>query len=169
MGDPCPGRTVLYQSFRVANPRVKQPITYWNNGMDIGVEQTHIWRQPILDRNKNLFAFELLFRGDQEEAVAGSMSPDDSRATAIVISNVFNELGAEAILGPCNGFINLNESMLMCEVIELLPKSKTVFEIMKTVQVTDKVMERCRQLRLAGYRLALDDVADLNDRRIDML
>ncbi len=137
--------------------------------MNIGFEQTHIGRQPILDRNRSLYAFELLFRGETNADSSGSTSSDDSNDTATVISNAFNELGAEAILGPCRGFVNLNESILMDEVIELLPKSKVVFEIMKTVQITCKVIERCRQLRSAGYRLALDDVTDLEDKRIDMI
>jgi EAL and modified HD-GYP domain-containing signal transduction protein len=123
-------------------------------------EQLHLGRQPILDRNKLVVAFELLFRNGQVFNVADHEC--DSTATIKVISNAFNELGMDSVLGNCLGFINVNEAMLFDDVIELLPKEKTVFEILETVEITEEIIARCRQLKSLGYKLALDDVIDLN-------
>lgn len=123
-------------------------------------EQLHLGRQPILDRNKHVVAFELLFRNGQVFNVADHQC--DSTATIKVISNAFNELGMDSVLGSCLGFINVNEAMLFDDVIELLPKAKTVFEILETVEITEEIIARSRQLKSLGYKLALDDVIDLN-------
>lgn len=84
------GRTSSYQA-EMVNSR----------GMNIGIEKMHIGRQPILDRKKNLFAFELFFRSEADGISMDKMSSDDSIATAAVIGVAFNELGVD---GPCNGF-----------------------------------------------------------------
>ena len=124
-------------------------------------EQLHLGRQPILDRDKHVIAFELLFRNDHISNFADHLC--DSTATIKVISNAFNELGMDSVLGSCLGFINVSEAMLFDDVIELLPKSKTIFEILETVEITEAVIARCRQLKSLGYKLALDDVTDLNN------
>jgi c-di-GMP-related signal transduction protein len=124
-------------------------------------EQLYLGRQPILDKNKNVVAFELLFRNDHIANFADHQC--DYTATIKVISNAFNELGMDSVLGSCLGFINVNEAMLFDDVIELLPKEKTIFEILETVEITEAVIARCRQLKSLGYKIALDDVIDLNE------
>lgn len=121
---------------------------------DTGGQELFLGRQPILDRNQSLAAFELLFRSGH---VNGAQVEDDVFATATVINHAFTELGVEAVLGRHVGFINLSASLLMSDVIELLPKSKVVLEILETVRVTDALAQRCRSLKQAGFTLALDD------------
>src|SRR5690349_22675521 len=91
-------------------------------------------RQPILDRKQNLTAFELLFRTGHFN---GARIEDDLFASATVINHAFTELGLEEVLGKHQGFINLGASLLMSDVIELLPPSKIVLEILETVRVND--------------------------------
>jgi len=117
-------------------------------------QELFLGRQPILDRSQNLAAFELLFRSGH---VNGAHVEDDVFATATVINHAFTELGIEAVLGRHIGFINLSAPLLMSDVIELLPKSKVVLEILETVRVTDALAQRCRALKQAGFTLALDD------------
>ncbi|MCW5623082.1 MAG: EAL domain-containing protein, partial [Burkholderiales bacterium] len=121
---------------------------------DTSGQELFLGRQPILDRNQSLAAFELLFRSGR---VNGAQVEDDVFATATVINHAFTELGVEAVLGRHVGFINLSASLLMSDVIELLPKSKVVLEILETVRVTDALAQRCRSLKQAGFTLALDD------------
>jgi EAL and modified HD-GYP domain-containing signal transduction protein len=111
-------------------------------------------RQPILDRNQNLAAFELLFRSGHFN---GAQVEDDVFASATVINHAFSELGVEAVLGKHVGFINLSAPLIMSDVIELLPKAKVVLEILETVRVTDQLLQRCLALKHAGFTLALDD------------
>jgi EAL and modified HD-GYP domain-containing signal transduction protein len=111
-------------------------------------------RQPILDRNQNLAAFELLFRSGH---VDGAQIEDDVFASATVINHAFSELGVETVLGKHAGFINLSAPLIMSDVIELLPRNKVVLEILETVRVTDALVQRCHELKRAGFTLALDD------------
>jgi len=87
----------------------------------------------------------------------GAKIEDDLYATATVINHAFTELGLEEVLGRHQGFINLSTPLLMSEVIELLPPGKIVLEILETVKVSDSLIDRCRDLKAAGYTLALDD------------
>ncbi len=111
-------------------------------------------RQPILDARENLYAFELLFRSSQAN---GAQILDEVAATATVINHTFSELGADAVLGQYPGFINLSAGMIFSDVIEMLPKDRVVLELLETVAITDPLIERLRELRGMGFRLALDD------------
>jgi len=126
-------------------------------------EQTHelfLGRQPILDRNQNLAAFELLFRSGHFN---GAQIEDDVFASATVINHAFSELGVETVLGKHTGFINLSAPLIMSDVIELLPRNKVVLEILETVRVTDQLVQRCLELKQAGFTLALDDFTGRED------
>jgi c-di-GMP-related signal transduction protein len=111
-------------------------------------------RQPILDRDQSLVAYELLFRSDSANR---AIVHDDFAASATVINHAFNELGMDATLGSNKGFINASESVLMSEMIELLPTNKIVFEILETVELSQEILERCQSLKAQGFQLALDD------------
>jgi c-di-GMP-related signal transduction protein len=111
-------------------------------------------RQPILDRDQNLAAFELLFRSGHHD---GARVEDDVFATATVINHAFSELGVETVLGKYPGFINLSAPLIMSEVIELLPKDRVVLEILEHVRITDALVQRCKALKHMGFTLALDD------------
>jgi EAL and modified HD-GYP domain-containing signal transduction protein len=122
--------------------------------------------QPILDRKQDLVAYELLFRSGQANS---ANVDDDMLATATVINHTFTELGAEAVLGRHVGFLNLNAALLFSDVIELLPQDKVVLEILETVQVTPRLVERCKELKERGFRLALDDFSDRYDEYASLL
>ncbi len=117
-------------------------------------QELFLGRQPILDRNQNIAAFELLFRSGH---VNGADVEDDVFASATVINHAFSELGVETVLGKHVGFINLSAPLIMSDVIELLPRNKVVLEILETVRVTDPLVQRCRALKQMGFTLALDD------------
>lgn len=111
-------------------------------------------RQPILNREHRIVAYELLFRAGHT-AEAGVT--DDMQATASVIHHAFSEMGVQAVLGPHAGFINVNAEMLLSDLIEILPRSQVVLEILETIEVDDAIVERCRLLKQRGFMLALDD------------
>ena len=133
---------------------------------DSGADQLYLGRQPILDRDQRLVAYELLFRNGSRNAAEVT---DGVRATATVIANAFSELGIEAALGGCRGFINVDEDFLFSDVLELLPRHAVVLEILETVPPTAAVIERCRELKAAGYTLALDDVVQLAPEFAELL
>ncbi|MFC4161328.1 EAL and HDOD domain-containing protein [Chitinimonas lacunae] len=128
--------------------------------------QFFLGRQPIVDRRHELVGYELLFR--QGEVDHAEVS-DDVVASAAVIQHTFAELGLRSVLGDKLGFINLSEELLMSDLVEVLPREQVVLEILETVPLTPIVVQRCRQLRAAGYRLALDDVIRFDDLQRPLL
>ncbi len=113
-----------------------------------------VGRQPILDRDERLVAYELLFRSSQKNEAQVS---DGMAATAAVLTHVFSHFGVEAALGPFLGFINVDERLLMTELLEALPRQQIVLEILETVPVTPELVRRCGELKAMGFTLALDD------------
>ena len=111
-------------------------------------------RQPILDREQRIVAYELLFRSsDMLEAGV----TNDMQATASVIHHAFSEMGMQTVLGNQLGFINVNAEMLLSDMIELLPSSQVVLELLESIQIDTAIVDRCRALKQKGFTLALDD------------
>ncbi len=134
--------------------------------MSDAADQLFLGRQAILDREQRLFAYELLFRNGTRNAADVT---DGVQATATVIANAFTELGVEAALGDCRGFINVDEAFLFSDMLELLPKQSVVLEILETVPPTEAVIERCKALKALGFTLALDDVIQLEPAFAELL
>jgi c-di-GMP-related signal transduction protein len=128
----------------------------------IATQEVFIGRQPILDRNHELVAYELLFRSGNKQNSATIQ--DGLGATASVISHAFSDLGIEQALGSYKGFINCDESILVSDIIGILPPEKIVLEVLETVEVTPLVVERCKELKARGFTLALDDFVDYEEK-----
>lgn len=113
----------------------------------------YIARQPIFDNEMHIYGYELLYRSNQLNRFDGT---DDDVATASLLDDFFltefNEL-----VGDTRGFVNFSENLLLDKVPLLLPKEKVVVEILERVEVTDQLIEVCRDLKNKGYSLALDD------------
>jgi len=123
------------------------------------VREFFLARQPILNREQDLVAYELLFRS----AAAGPANvTDDLSATASVIAHA-SELGMENVIGASLGYINVDAAVLMSDFVQFLPREKVILEILETVEVTGQVVERIRELVQVGYRFALDDVIAESD------
>lgn len=120
----------------------------------------YLGRQPIFDRRQNLVAYELLYRSG---AIDEAQVADSAVATAEVIRRGFRRIGINTVLGKAEGFLNVDAEMLFSKHIDLLPSHRLVLELLETVVVDDDIVERCRQLKQRGFRLALDDVSVYSD------
>jgi len=112
----------------------------------------YLARQPILDMRGRLHGYELLFRDEP-----GACFPwDGNRATRTMLDNsvVF---GLEKLTGGALAFINCTEESLTDELVDVLPASMTVLEVLEDLEPTPVLVSACRRLKRAGFRLALDD------------
>jgi c-di-GMP-related signal transduction protein len=116
--------------------------------------EVFLGRQPILDHAQNVVAYELLFRSGQNLT---SGVTDDLLASSNVIINTISQFGISNILGGQDGFINVSYALLMSDALELLPRERMVLEILETVEIDDRLIDRCRELKAKGFKLALDD------------
>ncbi|WED28999.1 EAL domain-containing protein [Vibrio sp. DW001] len=110
-------------------------------------------RQPILDRNKNTFAYELLFRDGSKNAFPHI---DADQATGRVMLDQFFSTQCPAI-GDKIGFINFPYNSLISLAPLLLPKEKIVVEILEDCLPTDELYTAIVRLKSDGYCIALDD------------
>ena len=122
---------------------------------DNDLKDVFLGRQPILDRKQQLFAYELLFRSGSAETGNFASFIDGNQATATVIINAFTEFSVANALGPYQGFIKVDQGLLFSDLIHALPPHTVVLEIIDTVAQTPEMIERCEQLRQAGYVLAI--------------
>jgi c-di-GMP phosphodiesterase len=123
------------------------------------VREFFLARQPILDRDQALVAYELLFRN---AAVGPANITDDLSATASVIAHA-SQLGMEKVIGDSLGYLNVDAAVLMSDIFQFLPREKVVLEIVETTKVTPAILDRVGALVKAGFRFALDDVITDSD------
>lgn len=115
---------------------------------------TYIARQAILSREKELYAYELLFR-DGENNCFPDISPDE--ATSKILTNSYLDLGFEDISGGKPVFINFHQDTLLHRFPTSLDPKKVVIEVVETVKPTAELIQACKKIKELGYTLALDD------------
>lgn len=113
-----------------------------------------VGRQPIFNANKQIIAYELLYRN--KNLTAFPMINEDV-ATIKVLINSFLHIGAEKITQGKPVFINFTENLLESSIDQLLKSSQVVIEILENVQITPKLIQRVRELKEKGFKVALDD------------
>jgi c-di-GMP phosphodiesterase len=131
----------------VVESEVQIPMPYAN--------QFFLARQPILNRSQRLVAYELLYRNAE---VHEARVTDGTHATASVIAHA-SELGMEQVVGDQLAFVNVDTTGLMSDFIHFLPNDKVILEVLESVEPTPDVLKRVQELKQAGYKFALDDVA----------
>jgi len=111
-------------------------------------------RQPILDKSKKLFAYELLFR-DSIDNVFPDIDGDEATSKMIEASQ-FN-MGISEFTGNKPAFINFTLETLSKGYPEMLTPDEVVVEILETIKPGKKLLGLCKDLHKKGYTLALDD------------
>ncbi len=111
-------------------------------------------RQPILDANKNLYAYELLFR-DSIDNVFPEIDGDEATSKMIEASK-FN-MGISDFTGSKPAFINFTLETLVQGYPEMLTNEEVVVEILETIKPGKKLLNLCKDLHAKGYIIALDD------------
>ncbi len=121
------------------------------------MSSTLLARQAIYDRNKNVHAYELLFRahGDQVATIV-----DGDHATSTVLLNAFTSLPVEEILEDKPAFVNFTRNLL--DNPPPIDASRLVVEILEDIIVDGDMIEAVKALKAAGYTIALDDYVYLD-------
>jgi len=111
-------------------------------------------RQPILDKSKKLFAYELLFRDGINNVFPGI---DGDEATSKMIEASQFNMGISDFTGSKPAFINFTLQTLSQGYPEMLTPDEVVVEILETIKPGKKLLALCKDLHKKGYTLALDD------------
>jgi c-di-GMP-related signal transduction protein len=125
-----------------------------------GDADVFVARQPVMDRAGRLVAYELLFR---DGPAGGARIGDELLCTSAVIERAVGTIGLERLAGSKACFLNCPPDFLFSDYPYVLPASRFVLEIPKSVELTSSLSRRCSELRGAGFQIALDDVKSMTD------
>jgi len=117
--------------------------------------QVFVARQAIFDRAREVCAYELLFRSDNNRNEFDGT--ESGSATSQVIANSLFGIGLDQILGGKKAFINFDRTNLIGGLRSILPPETMVVEILESVEPDEEVVATCRDLLQLGYQIALDD------------
>jgi c-di-GMP-related signal transduction protein len=107
--------------------------------------------QPIFDRRRKVFGYEALSRSKWENRFTGD--PDTATQTMI---NDWLLHGLGELTGGSRTFINCTIEALTGGSWTLLP-TRTVLELLESVEPNPEVVSVCRKIKALGYQIALDD------------
>ncbi len=112
-------------------------------------------RQPIFDREEEVYGYELLYRDGVDNAYNSDVDGDE--ATSQVLSNSFLTIGIDEVTGGKRAFINFTGNLLKDQTPVMFDNQIIVIEVLETVKPTEEIIAACRELKEQGYILALDD------------
>ncbi len=122
-----------------------------------------IGRQPILNGEQEIIAYELLFRDSLDDNTA--RFDDDVLATSRVMVTVLSSIGVNRVLGDKLGFVNINEKIIEKNIFEPFDRTKFVFEFLETTEISDDFIVEVTKMKNEGYVFALDDFV-VNDENL---
>ena len=109
-------------------------------------------RQPILDKERDVYAYELVFRDGKD----GAYPESDERKTAYIAEH-FHALGLDDISGDKTSFIRFSPDKLIQGVPSDLDPNRVVIELNQNPIGESGVLDACEHLKNLGFKLALDD------------
>jgi len=119
--------------------------------------QVFVAKQPIFNRDQQVFGYELLYRSGKGNAYDGT---DGDKSTLDVIANSLMTIGLDELTNGKPGLINFTANLLLNDLASLLPKDRVIIEILEDVVPDAPILAACTALKRKGYRLAMDDVTD---------
>ncbi len=114
----------------------------------------YVARQAIYDHNKNVFAYELLFR---DGIINCFPNISQSEATSNILAGSHLSIGVENITDNRPAFINFHTDSLLYRFPSSLDPLNVIIEIVETVDITDELIAACQHIANLGYKIALDD------------
>jgi EAL and modified HD-GYP domain-containing signal transduction protein len=112
----------------------------------------YVARQPILDLRGRVYGYELLFRNGPGTIFSG----DGDLATRTILDNTLI-FGWEKLASGAMVFVNCTREALTEALVNVLPPTRTVLEVLESLEPTPELIEACRKLKSNGFLIALDD------------
>jgi EAL and modified HD-GYP domain-containing signal transduction protein len=113
-----------------------------------------IARQAIFDQNKNVYAYELLYRNSFDNFYNCDKA---EKATSQIIYQhyIFGDL--VNLCSQKKAFINFDAKSILAKLPSMLDRNSIVIELLETINVTPEIINAVAALYEQGYTLALDD------------
>lgn len=125
--------------------------------------ETYITRQPIMDKNQKVVAYELLYQQDSSSLY----NQRDTRA-ATAIAEFFNNLDSANFLEGKDAFLTFPPNLLMQNIPRIFDEKKLVIQLEDNVLVHPVANMIIQRYKKQGYRLALTNF-EFNNRYLSMM
>ena len=113
-------------------------------------------RQPILNRARELFGYELLFRNGLQNSCEELNL--EFASTSLLDTSLL--IGFEKITAGRPMFINCPRDFLLRDYVSIFPPWSVVVEILESVKPDQEIIDTCLRLKRAGFTIALDDFVE---------
>lgn len=113
-----------------------------------------IGRQQIYDKNLNIYAYEILFRGHEFDLTQENQA---SQATNQIVTDTILELGINRLVENHKAFINFTGQNILEKTPLNLPKDRIVIELLEDIRIDNRIIDNVKELSELGYTIALDD------------
>ena len=127
--------------------------------------QVFVARLPILNRDRRVYGYELLFRASQNADPSGAAL---DFTAARVISDALLSIGLETLTDGRRAFVGVSRRLLLDGIPSVLPPERVVLELAADIEADTDVVAACKALRDAGYQIAVDDFV-LTDWTADLV
>ena len=116
------------------------------------MQDTYVGSQPIYNKELAIYAYQLLFRNNDENNASFS---DGDQATSEVILNSLTDIGLDKLVGNHKACINFTRNFILGEYPIPALKRQIIIEIQADVTLDNEIIEALHQLSEKGYTLAL--------------
>ena len=118
------------------------------------LERPLLARQPILDRELQVFAYELLCRPVPTDNIEWQTTNGNSATTEVVIS-ALHEIGMSLVTGGRPAFVNFTQDFL--NIDPPMGPDDLVIELLEHIPANEDTQAAVLRLKNQGYRIAVDD------------
>ncbi len=118
------------------------------------MKHVYLGRQPIIDSDAKLCAYEIVYRNNEKEAKVNG----NRYSTASVINSILNKFGTRSLLGNRQALVKVDKKFLLHDIIFTIPKEFFIFSLSQDIEMDERVIERLEKLYEKGYALAIDDI-----------
>jgi EAL and modified HD-GYP domain-containing signal transduction protein len=122
--------------------------------------EVYLGRQPLVDIDRQVFGYELLYRNGPDRATTFD---DPDLATRGVMERVLLQWGMERVVGDHFGMINASASLVVHGLHRAMPPEGMIIEVRAAEPLDDATLDALQQARYDGYHFALDNVSRLGD------
>jgi EAL and modified HD-GYP domain-containing signal transduction protein len=122
--------------------------------------EVFLGRQRIVDAEREIFGYELLYRGGPDQM---SAFDDPDAATRCVMERVFLQWGMEHVVGDRFGLLNASASLIVNGMHEAMPPEGMIIEVREPEPFDEFTIDALRRARMNGYHFALDNVNRVGD------
>ncbi|MEP6495082.1 MAG: HDOD domain-containing protein [bacterium] len=102
-------------------------------------------RQPVFDRNEQLFGYDLVLRRP-----SGAWMPDD-RLPEQLVADTFLGIGIDQVAAGRRAFVTVDRDMLLGGAVRLLPAERVILQLNGEAGADGDMLAACDQLVWAGY------------------